>query len=323
MATAGIGSFLLVMAVLLPFAVYGRALAHPVDPALTVRMEGDRGTVFDTAELRERTGESLVQTIVLSGDRGAADSEVAVWTEFATLNRSGGERVDYRQRRLGFDRRTGFAVDCCAAYPAKASGLAFRWPFDASRRDYPLTDPVTGQSFPARFQAVESLHGLTVHRYAQTVPRTFTGEGIALPYSVLSVQGRGQVTLERHVAITRSVWVEPVSGIPVKVTEQRVDTLVAPGGQEARTLLRAELTTSAADTAALAASARRVVLYSALMRTVLPLVFGGLGLVMTATGLWSGWRVSSAPPPARQEQAQDESAPGPRAAEAGAPPGDS
>lgn len=284
---AGI-AFLLTGAALLRCYVYPAMLILPLDQTRTYRLVSPSATYRDSATFQLHVGVPVVNTVTVLGDPAAGDDRIAVWTEFSSLETVTGERIDYHERRTAFDRRTGLIVDCCRRYVdddmhVRQSGLAFRLPFRAEPRAYTMFDPVLKREVRLRFDRAESVAGLATYRYTyaadpvkvEDLPSQIPGATIGLPH-------RQRVSLSRYVAISRTLWVEPESGLVVKVLERRHDTLRTPDQVERRTAFRADLVTSEDDVLAQVAEASRFRWWAVLVRDVLPVAFLVLGGLLCA-----------------------------------------
>lgn len=236
---AGVGAFLLTFAALLRFFVYEGVLALPLQHNRTYRLESPVSTFLDTGTLVSYDRVPLVSTTTLSGDAAAGDGNVAVWTEFTTLDTPFGERVAYHERRTAFDRRTGLAVDCCDGYVdddpgARQTGLAFRLPFRAQPRVYPMYDTVLRRPVPLLFEREEEVRGLRTYRYAYRTGfikiEDLPGK---LPGRLLGLPGTRSVAVARYAQVSRTLWVEPESGLTVRAQEQHRQELRTSDGRAA------------------------------------------------------------------------------------------
>lgn len=320
-------AFLVTMAALLRTHVYGGALVLPLEQHRIVRLTAADATFLDPATRKVHRGVPVTATITLLGDPAAGDARTAVWVEFATVETAFGQRVDYHERRTAFDRRTGMIVDCCAGYVdddpgARQSGLAFRLPFAAEPRDHPFYDPLLKRRVTLRFAGADTVAGLPVHRYTYTagpvpveeLPDLFTAETLGITPAeparrttagreAAAAEGKGSggfVAVSRHVRITRTLWVEPESGLPVRMREQRRDTLRTADGVDRLVAFEADLATDPLDVELLAAEARAFRTWAILVRDVLPPVFLGAAPLAALAAWWVGRR------PGRSAAAQHE-----------------
>ncbi|GAA3150696.1 hypothetical protein GCM10010466_47250 [Planomonospora alba] len=287
---AAVCAFLATLAVLLRFQVYESALVLPREQGKTYRLTARSASYFDLGTLTARTGIPLVSTTTLSGDPAAGDEETAVWVEYTSLTTAWGARIDYHERRTAFDRRTGEVVDCCDGYVdedprARQDGLAFRLPPRAEPRSYPLYDTVLRRAVPLRYEGAEVVQGVRTHRYAYTAGPIRIEDLGDLPGRALGLPGRRTVAVSRYAEVTRTLWVEPESGLTVKTAERHRQSLRTSDGVERRVSLAADLVMSDEDVAVKAADAKAFTRWVLLVRDVLPGVFGLLALVAALLAL--------------------------------------
>ncbi|GAA4570542.1 DUF3068 domain-containing protein [Planotetraspora kaengkrachanensis] len=307
LALAGAGAFLLTLVPLLRGFVHDRVIRVPLDHSSTSRLSAASATYFDTAAMRTRTG-PVVLTRALNGDAGAGDDEHAVWLESSSLDTEDGDRIDYHERKVAFDRRTGAIVNCCGEYvdddpTARQSGLAFRWPFGARKQDYAYFDTQVKRTLPMAYDGEESVDGVTTYRYRQHVPATKVEDvAIRIPGKTLGLAGNRTFTVTRWAQTERTVWVEPVSGVPVKSEERRRETFRTADGVERLTVLSADLRTPANEIALNEAEAQAYATWSRWLRTILPIGAAGSGVLLIGAGLWASRRR----PRPRSAPAQDE-----------------
>ncbi|GAA4579248.1 hypothetical protein GCM10023194_04420 [Planotetraspora phitsanulokensis] len=309
---AGAGAFLLTLVPLLRGFVHDRVIRMPLEHSSTSHLYTASATYFDTAAMRSRTG-PVVLTRALNGDAAAGDDDRAVWLESSSLDTGDGDRIDYHERKVAFDRRTGAIVNCCGEYvdddpAARQSGLAFRWPFDARKQDYAYFDPQMKRTLPMVFDGVESVDGVTTYRYRQHVPATKVEDvAIRIPGTTLGLRGDRSFTVTRWAQTERTVWVEPVSGVPVKSEENRREAFRTADGVERLVVLAADLRTPANEIALNEAEAAAYATWSRWLRTILPIGAAGFGLLLIGAGIWaSRRRPRSAPAQDEQQVPRDD-----------------
>ncbi|MBG0821036.1 DUF3068 domain-containing protein [Planomonospora sp. ID91781] len=285
-AALGAAAFLFTLAALLRLHVYEGVLALPLEQDRTYHLATSDGDYFDHGTLSFREGVPLVATVTLKGDPAAGNGDTAVWTEFTSLADARGNRIDYHERRTAFDRRTAMTVNCCGEYvdedaQARQSGLAFRLPFRAEPRSYPMYDTVLRRAVTLRFEGEGDVQGIRAHRYGYTVgPIKIEDVPGSLPGRALGLPGRPALGVSRYAEVTRTLWVEPESGLTVKTMESHRQTLRTVDGVERAVSLRADLVMSPEDVAAEVAAARAFTRWALLVRDVLPGAFCLLGAVL-------------------------------------------
>lgn len=302
---AAVGAFLLTLIPLTRLYVYGQVLKAPLDQQTMTRSVAESAVYLDPATMKPTTG-NLVQTRWLIGDALTGDDDRAVWGESVSVATENDERLDYHERRLAFDRRTGAIVNCCGEYldedtRLKESGQAFRWPFNAERRDYPLFDLRLRRPVTAAFDGVEQVRGVETYRYVQRTPRQLVpGEEPPLPRRLLSLPGQGDAGVARYAEIRRTYWVEPVSGLPVRTLDEVKETLVTADESGRLTALDAAFRTTESDVAAALNTASAYRRWILLLGTVAPIGGGLLGVGCVAAAVW----LTRRPSPAAQDEEQ-------------------
>lgn len=285
-------AFLLTVGALFHFYVYPRTTVLPLEQTRVQRLVSPSATYLDSATFRLYRGVPVQNTVAIYGDPQAGDDRTAVWVEFSSLDTRDGDRIDYHERRTAFDRRTGLTVDCCGEYVdedpgVRQTGLAFRLPFRAEPRTYGMFDPVLRREAPMRFEREESVEGLAAYRYTYSagpvkvadLPDLVPGASVGLPDET-------RVAVARYTEITRTIWVEPESGLTVRTEERRRDTLRTPDQVERQVAFEADLRTSTGDVRAFVSEASRFRRWILLTRDWIPLGCAALAVALAALYGW-------------------------------------
>lgn len=280
-----LGVFLVVLAGLLRFYVADRAVVIPIDQYAKTVAPG-AGRYFDTSTLSEKQAD-LTATRILKADVAASGDDTGVWDVSVAIETGDLTLVRATLDRVAFDRRTAQSVDCCGAAvdgePARHQGVTYKFPFDVERRDYPLWDANSRKAYPARFVAEEQVQGLPVYKFIQEVP----GQEIRTTTVPGSLVGESAASFEAPVWYqnTRTVWVEPASGVIVKGNEQTRTTLRNTAGQDRVVVLEADLTFDEPTQARQTDIARDAISRIDLIRRWLPLGALLLGLILLTAGV--------------------------------------
>ncbi|MFC4534592.1 DUF3068 domain-containing protein [Sphaerisporangium dianthi] len=307
-----VAAFLATMAVLLRYYVYGAGLLLPLEQHRVSHLVDTAATYLDTTTFQVRTRVPIIKTVSWYGDPAADGASTAVWVEFSSLETGYGQRIDYHERRTAFDRRSGLAVACCDAYvdddsTARQTGLAFRLPYGAEPREYPMFDPVLKREVPLKYERVENVEGLRTYRYSSTVgPAKVEDLPGQVPGKVLGLPGREFVSVTKYVRITRTLWVEPESGLPVRVEERRTDTLRTADQVDRLVSLQADLITDPGDVAAQVAEAGAFRWRAIVIRDVAPIVFLAVALLVLPVTMLVAARVRRRARAGRSAAAQDQ-----------------
>ncbi|MEU6407173.1 DUF3068 domain-containing protein [Microbispora sp. NPDC046933] len=296
---AGI-AFLITVGALFHFYVYPRTTILPLEQTRIQRLVSPSATYLDTATFRLHRNVPVQNTVAVYGDPQAGDDRTAVWVEFSSLDTRDGERVDYHERRTAFDRRTGLAVECCGEYVdedpgVRQTGLAFRLPAGAEPRSYTMFDPVLRREAPMRFEREETVEGVPTYRYTYSAGPVKTGDLPGpVPGPSVGMPDEERVAVARYTEITRTIWVEPESGLTVRTQERRRDTLRTPDQVERQVAFDADLMTSSAEVRAFADEAARFRRWILLAREWIPLACGLLAALL-AVVLAVGFRIATRP----------------------------
>jgi Porin PorA len=271
----GLGTFLLTAAVMLAVYAGPQAALVPLDPDLTVTLAGT-GTAYDLAAGRPVTG-PLRDQVRISGAARAGGT--AVWDVERRLSTGTGVLLRLTDERVALDRHTALAVACCGEHPDHA-GLTYLFPPHLPAAAVTLYDPTTGTAGAAAYAGTEPVGGVQAYRFTRSVPATATGA--ALPPGAPAI--RGQRAGSTHAESDRTVWVDPASGVPLRVREHRREVLRTAAGATL-TLLDADLRTDPAAEAALTRLAADRRHTQAVLTRTAPLGLAAAGLVALAAGL--------------------------------------
>lgn len=261
-AFIGVGMFLLVLALLSRYYAYERLAVVPLNQDTVSVSEGPGATIFDIASKDEITLD-LVSTRNVVGDvkasKEASDKmgrDIAVW-ETLVYSDEPGAQVDEEHPprsgshdRVAFDRHTGAAVDCCGSFTSSTADLEsgvevqdtetaiigqyFKLPFDAQKKTYQFWDGSLKDATDLAYKATESIQGLKVYRYEQVIEPTDVAD-INAPASIFGIDADGDVKLDRIYSNTRTLWIEPETGVIIR--GQEVQHVVAEyQGSEVATL---------------------------------------------------------------------------------------
>jgi hypothetical protein len=232
----------------------------PLDQDTTSVSTGDGGTVFKIGGSREVTAD-LVSTRNVVGDVEVSEEvsdeegrDLAVWETFVFTGEEGQEfseddpPLSATHDRVVFDRHTGEAVDCCGYFTSSAidaetgeeirdeetpiEGQYFKLPFGAEKKTYQFWDSSLRAATDLEYQATETIDGLTVYRYQQRIEPTDVGD---LPEGAGSLFGVEDPTavIDRVYSNTRTLWVEPETGVIIRGQEAQFVTAEYDGEQVA------------------------------------------------------------------------------------------
>jgi Porin PorA len=281
-----LGLFLIFFGALERLYAYPRLKKAPLDQYSQPVATGT-GTYFNRSpdKLAEVTGAELRNVRTVRGDVKAGSDEVAVWDSFnSTVAVADNGVITATQERIALDRVTGQSVGCCGENPAH-QGLTLKFPFDTQKQSYQFWDGPANAASPAEFSGEEVVEGVDVYRFVQRIdPKTLRTQEV--PGSLAGDPEADSVTTNVVYSNTKTLWVEPATGIIVKAQQDVAQVLETPDGEPVLTLLDAVLTYDEATVKANAQDAASGAGQLRLLGTVLPVGAVLLGLVLTAAGLF-------------------------------------
>jgi hypothetical protein len=252
-----------------------------------------------TLDRRVQVVETDGGTAVVSDDvvvRGPDDTEMS-----ATSHRWSVDRVDLDERPVPD-----------GAEAEEHQGLVISWPLEPEERDYTFWDPTTATEVPAVYDRTEELEGRDVYVYQMEAagplgdPAIAEGLPQALPQAVLAAAAESlpaeqrpdisllaqlpdPVPLTYAATVTRVAWIDSETGSVLDGTLEQ--SIVAQTEGPAGPVTLAPVTSMAvegteegvAERADDAASAANLLW---LVRFVIPLALGVLGVLLAAFAIW-------------------------------------
>ena len=191
----GLGSALLIAAVLLSTYTAGKISKVPLDFDTTLMSNGT-GTALDPASLSSErfvidpdvpvvsqqaiTVETpanadvvtfQVGTTVRRSDKQQDNGLLLAMVDTVTVDRSTAEAVSDDDRPGGSVQKPRTITDdkppTNIALPHE--GLAYRFPFNTEKKSYPVFDPIAQKPFDANYDGEDDVNGLTTYRFTQNV----------------------------------------------------------------------------------------------------------------------------------------------------------
>jgi Porin PorA len=245
------------------------------------------GTYFNRSpdKLAEVSGAELRNIRTVRGDVKAGSDEVAVWDSFnSTVAVADNGVITATQERIALDRVTAQSVSCCGENPAH-QGLTLKFPFDTKKQSYQFWDGPANAASPADFKGTEVVGGVDVYRFEQRIDRK-TLRTQEVPGSLAGDPDADSVTTNVVYSNTKTLWVEPATGIIVKAQQDATQVLETPDGEQVLTLLDAVLTYDDATVKANAEDASSGASQLRLLGVILPVAGLVLGLVLTTAGMF-------------------------------------
>jgi Porin PorA len=280
-----VGAFLLGTAAMSRFYLSDQLVRTPIDQFAQTVAVGP-GAYLDAATLTAKSSD-LVARRTLRGDVAASKDDVAVWDVSVILDTGDGQFVRATLDRVATDRRTAEAVNCCGeavdSAPTRHAGVSYKFPFNTQKKDYSFWDPNSKQAPVAKFVSEEKVQGLTTYKFLQTIPavqiQTQEVPGSLVGETAPSVQAPVFYT------DTRTVWIEPKTGVIVKGNEQNKTTLRNSAGEDKATVVQFDLTFDDNTQKSQAKLAKDNITKINLVSLWLPLLGLALGIIFILAGL--------------------------------------
>ncbi|MEU4531155.1 DUF3068 domain-containing protein [Micromonospora ureilytica] len=301
------GTFLIVGAVATPLVVAPALVKVPLDQSSVTISTAQNATVLDFGTLSERSGVNLTAHRAVRGDVKAGNADRAVFNVGVRVIDDADKEITLSTDRVALDRRTAMAVACCAedinGAPFTHEGLTYTFPFGTEKKTYQYFDNSARKAYPARYVSTEKLQGLTVYKFEMTVEPIQISE-IKVPGSLLG-SSEQTVTAGRFYANTRTLWVEPDSGVIVKGQEKQSQTLRDATGADKIKIIDADLAFTEDTQKQQAKAAKDARGQINLLTIVVPIVLGLLGLALVLLGLYLVIRAARRGPDAAPAEADD------------------
>lgn len=241
----GLGAFLVVAAILIPTYTVSALEKTPLDLEVTTISTGE-GSVLNASSLI--AGRAVVdQNVPLTSQRfvtveDPSDADIMTLQAGQTLRRSDKQAdtglLTASVDRVTVDRKTSLPVESpigtiqvAGDKPAEEVahvGLQYKFPFNSEQKSYPYFDVNARATKDIDFVEASEINGTPVYQYQQTVGPVDLSTVVNLPTNKLTLPadtwgvegGAEPVTMTRWYENTRTVWVEPETGVVIKGQEQ-------------------------------------------------------------------------------------------------------
>ncbi len=287
---AGLGTCLIVFAVLMPTWVSSRVLKFPLNEYASVVLTGGNATYFSPAKLTELTGVNMEATYTIKGNAAAGSSSTAVWNQFVYVyDQTNKLPFQTMTRTFAFDRRTAQLVNCCGANVNGDSSVrqtgyvGYVLPIGTQQQTYDVFDASLSKPEPFTFAGTATVNGIDAYRFTENVSPTQNGSQ-TLPGALVG-QSAASVTLPQFYENHVTYWIDPDTGALLNVTQNERLTLRDSSGATALVLFDAYLVATPASVNGLVAldNSQRSKMFA--VTKLLPLVTGILGVILLIVGI--------------------------------------
>lgn len=289
---AGLGAFLVLVAILLPTWVSGQVVKFPLNEYQTATLRAVNASYFSAATLKEETGVTIEATYTIKGNAAKGNATTAVWNQFSYVYDLTNHRaINQMTRTFAFDRRTGQLVNCCGASlngdtKVRQTGLAGSvFPIGTQKQTYQVFDTTLQRPVPFTYAGTTAVEGIQAYEFVENVAPVQVAT-LPVPGSLLGVTAK-TVKAPEIDQLHLVYDVDPETGALLNVNEHQTVTLRNPAtGAQALVLFDADLIATPASVhqiVALDSSGRREL---TLLETTLPLAFGIAGGVALVAGVF-------------------------------------
>jgi hypothetical protein len=287
---AGLGTCLIVFALLMPTWVSSQVVKFPLNIYVSVNLTDTNASYFSAAKLAEQTGVSVEATQTIKGNAAAGSSSTAVWNQFTYVyDQTNKQPIQSTTRTFAFDRKTAQLVNCCGANvngdsSVKQTGyVGIVLPIGTEKKTYPVFVPDVKKAVPFNYDGIDAVGGTEAYRFVGNVPPTQNGTQ-TLPGSLVN-QSAASVTLPQYFQARITYWIDPVTGALLNVTENQKLTLRDSSGAQALLLFDANLVATTASVDRLVALDNDQLNKQSFVNTLLPLVSGIVGVILLIAGI--------------------------------------
>ena len=233
----GLGVFLIVAAGLVRFYAYPALAKVPSSYDTTTDLSAQGAEILNFETFKPETHDLTIESRTLSDPTATPPDGSAVWQNSATVTREDGSIFQQTRERIPFDAVTAEAVTCdgCPSWVAEddgkqvqevtvqRSGLTLKFPFDTQKKDYQVWDDTLGKATTATYEGEDQIQGLTVYKFVQQIPETVV-DTQEVPGSMFG-SDKAALDADMVYGMTRTFYIEPVTGTPVNRVEERTQEL--------------------------------------------------------------------------------------------------
>jgi hypothetical protein len=220
-----LGVFLIALAAIVRFVVAPTVVKAPLtipSKYTNVLASGSDFNYFDAASGKNIKINVWI-TRDITGDVAAGTDDIAVYDESLCLTRDDGSHpgcvgngnpalITNSTDRVPFNRKSGMAVNDAkfggnvdGSTQIKHEGLGYKFPIDTEKKTYQYFDTVVGKAFPMKYSGEATIDGVDVYKFVQHMVNEPVYTNNTFPSTYTN---------------TRTVWVEPTTGVIVKGQEQ-------------------------------------------------------------------------------------------------------
>lgn len=217
---AGVGAFLIVMAIVLPTYIVPSITKFPLNQYETATLTGTNVTYFSPKLLSVVTGANVTATYTVKGT-GQGTSTRATWELFNdTYDTTSKLDIQEMYRKFSFDRKTTAIINCCGSTYNGSGNVGYVFPLPTEAKTYMVFDSTVLQTEPYRYVGTDTIDGIPVYKFNENVGPTKVG---FTPLSTVNPQ---------YATENNTYWVDPSTGAILNVEQHTHRYLADPVTQE-------------------------------------------------------------------------------------------
>jgi hypothetical protein len=237
-----LGALVLMVGVLAKPVLYTNLAKVPLDQKSTSVSVGEHMSALKASKesIEPLSDITIKSTREVRGIPGRAKGNSVFWQTGVTSEAVGVAPLNYTQEGVSFDRVTGQATNCCGDFksagtvddpnviaPATHRGLFFKFPFNTQKTTYAWWDVDLGRTEPMKFMRTQQIQGVQTYVFQQkSGPETYA-KRTGLPGSLFNTDK--PVDANAVYQNTRTLYIEPNTGVVIKGVEDQNKRLEAPG----------------------------------------------------------------------------------------------
>lgn len=309
----GLGVFLIVVAIMARFFIPSQAIKFPLNEFSKSTLQAVGANYFSKKYVTEESGVTLQATNTQKGNVAAAkstgnSSKVAVWDSYTAvedITNHTAVSIPAAGNTLAFDRKTGALVkwsgNTVDGQPVTVAGQGPLFPLGTKKQSYQVFDTTLTKPVTFKYAGSTTTDGVGTYVFKATVPSTQVGTQ-QLPGSLVGLKA-AEVTLPQYYSVNETMYVDPVTGVPLSVDQSVQQVLKDNTGTTKLVLLSADFKTTPASLAAGVKTDNKGRNEINLLTVIIPIVAGLLGVILVAVGV-----VLSRPRPEDEEYEDDDAA---------------
>jgi len=292
----GLGVFFIVLAILSKFFVPGQAVKFPLNEYSKTTLQADNASYFSQKSVTEESGVTLQATSTTKGDVAAAKSvgsnNVAVWQSYTAIEDVSNHQavsIPAEGNELAFDRQTGVLVpwsgNAVAGKHVEVAGTeqGSLYPLNTQKKDYKVFDTTLQKPVLFKYAGTATTSGVSTYVFTADIPPTQTGTQ-SLPGALVG-ESASEVTLPEFYSAKETYFVDPVTGVPLKVEQNVQQTLRDDTGTTRLVLMSADFNTTPASIASNVQTDNDATTKITVLNVIIPIVAGLIGLILLVIGL--------------------------------------